>query len=194
MELSKHIIAPYIIAGGNSLRMGEDKRLLSYMGMTLIERVYLLAEFVTGIKPVLVGNNFDSPFFQSFESIPDAANEKGPLTGIVAALEHSESEWTLLLPVDMPRLNQEMLAALVTNADDFSESVTFIVGGFIECFPVLFRTAIRRFWRERLESNRLSLIQGLKLIRNKTIDFTAQEQFFLNLNTPKDVYRDQNSF
>lgn len=189
MDLSEHNISPYIIAGGHSLRMGQDKRLLSYQGMTLIERVYLLAEFVTGIKPVLVGDNLDASFFSSFERINDAAQGKGPLAGIVAALEHSMATWTLLLPVDMPRLNHDMIISLIKNIDEYSDSVTFSVDGFIECFPVIFKTSTLYFWRERLEGNQLSLIEGIKLLQNKTIDFSSDKQSFFNLNTPQDVHK-----
>ena len=190
MDSSANTIAPYIIAGGQSLRMRQDKRLLNYKGMTLLERVYMLAKSVTGREPVIVGDNLNDPAFDKYLKIPDAAQGMGPIGGIVAALENSHADWTLILPVDMPELTSEMISGLINCADDNCDSVNFSVGEFIECFPILLRTSTLSFWRERLAVNELVLINGIKLLRYKTIDYSSGSDALLNLNTPRDVSTD----
>lgn len=99
-------IAAYVLAGGRSSRMGQDKALLSLGGRPLVqhavsklrqltEEVYLL-----GSRPEL------APFAPL---VPDLREGCGPLGGIEAALAHTSREWILVLPVDMPFLPTALL-------------------------------------------------------------------------------------
>lgn len=187
MKLIVTKISPYILAGGRSSRMGRDKRLMSYKGMTLLERMCLLAESATGRKPVLVGDNLDAPEFTSYRCIRDAVHGQGPLGGIVAALEDSPTEWTLILPVDMPGLNPGMIESLILHIDGNSEVVLFGRDGFIETLAALYRKSALFFWQARLEGNELAPIKGIKQLRHRIVDCSADARAFVNLNRPSDL-------
>ncbi|MBC8278919.1 MAG: molybdenum cofactor guanylyltransferase [FCB group bacterium] len=187
MEIVVPKISPYILAGGMSSRMGRDKRLMSYKGMTLLERMCLLAESATGRKPVLVGDNLDAPEFTSYRCIRDAVHGQGPLGGIVAALEDSPTEWTLILPVDMPGLNPGMIESLILHIDGNSEVVLFGRDGFIETLAALYRKSALFFWQARLAGNELAPIKGIKQLRHRIVDCSADARAFVNLNRPSDL-------
>lgn len=55
--------------------------------------------------------------------IPDAQPGSGPLGGIVAALEHSTTDWNFVLAVDLPFLPVAVLQALAARAYTVEENV-----------------------------------------------------------------------
>jgi molybdopterin-guanine dinucleotide biosynthesis protein A len=99
-------LAGFVLAGGRSTRMGQDKALLSLGGVPLVQQaVWKLHKltsqvFVLGSRPEL------SPFAPL---VPDLRESCGPLGGMEAALSHTPCDWSVVLPVDMPFLPTALL-------------------------------------------------------------------------------------
>jgi molybdopterin-guanine dinucleotide biosynthesis protein A len=114
-------ISGFVLAGGRSSRLGRDKALLPWPpnafaegnGQTLLQHSIARLESVCATVSICA-NRDDFPFAGAV--IPDALQGSGPLGGIVAALEHSRTDWNLLLAVDLPLLPVEVLQALVARA------------------------------------------------------------------------------
>jgi molybdenum cofactor guanylyltransferase len=107
--------AGFVLAGGLSTRMGQDKALLPWKGSTLIEsvarEVFDAAGNVTLIgSPELYGN-------LGFPVIPDKIAGCGPLGGLHAALSATTADWNLLVACDMPGVNCLLLKDLLEAAD-----------------------------------------------------------------------------
>jgi len=115
-------IRPYILAGGRSSRMGQDKAMLPLAGRTLLGRtvdtlraVPLLRDAQEQVTITVVGDR------QSLEgadrAIPDLHPLCGPLGGMEAALadlEHTRlADWAFFIPVDMPFLPSPVIEALL---------------------------------------------------------------------------------
>ncbi len=114
-------ISGFVLAGGRSSRLGCDKALLpwppnafaegntqTFLGHT-IARLQCVCSTVS-----ICANRDDLPFPGAI--IPDSSSGSGPLGGIVAALEHSSTDWNLMLAVDLPFLPVEVLQALAARA------------------------------------------------------------------------------
>ena len=166
--------------------MGRDKRLLIYSGMTLLDRVCLLAETVTGKRPVLVGDNLPLIYRSRYQTIPDALPNKGPLAGLVAALEHNTCPWSLILPVDMPGLREEVIEGLFSVLGENVEAAALSGNNFIEPLAAVYRTNCASFWRNRLELGELSLIKGMYLLKHRACDVNNYREVLINLNRPAD--------
>ncbi|MES2221954.1 MAG: molybdenum cofactor guanylyltransferase [Acidobacteriota bacterium] len=114
-------ISGFVLAGGRSSRLGRDKALLPWppdetaegKSRTLLQHSIHRLESVCATVSVCASRD-DLPF--TGDVIPDALPESGPLGGIVAALEHSMTDWNLMLAVDLPFLPVEVLQALVRSA------------------------------------------------------------------------------
>lgn len=104
----------FVLAGGQSTRMGRDKALLAWQGRSLIE---LALEKLRGlgIEPRIVGARPDLERLAPV--IHDNFPGLGPLGGIEAALSVSGTELNLFLPVDLPLLPVEFLRWLIARAD-----------------------------------------------------------------------------
>ena len=104
----------FVLAGGQSTRMGRDKALLELAGRPLIEHA-LEKLRALGFSPRVVGLRPDLNAFAAV--IPDIHPHSGPLSGIEAALAASDTEQNLFLPVDLPLLPVEFLRWMVERAD-----------------------------------------------------------------------------
>lgn len=94
-----------ILAGGRSSRMGQDKALLKLDGDSQLCRTVALAK-AAGCDQILISRN--QPGF-----INDLYPDAGPLAGIQAALLQVHASQCLILPVDTPLLNAELLTLLL---------------------------------------------------------------------------------
>src|SRR5262245_25811683 len=88
----------FILAGGQSRRMGRDKATLKWGPASLLDHMTQLLSTVA--DPVRVVGR---------EELPDRIPGKGPLGGILTALETSERENNLVLAVDLPLLTPAFL-------------------------------------------------------------------------------------
>jgi len=113
-------VTAFILAGGRSSRMGSDKALLSFRDQTLLGRTLSLAAKVAD-KAVIVGPR--ERYAAHGETVEDIYPGCGPLAGIHAALCATESEWNLVLSVDMPLMTPEFLSWLLEQARGASELI-----------------------------------------------------------------------
>ncbi|HYL36438.1 MAG TPA: molybdenum cofactor guanylyltransferase [Bryobacteraceae bacterium] len=107
----------YVLAGGQSTRMGRDKALLSYRGATLVEHVARVVEGAldaaqTGAAVTILGD----PVRYSQLGFPvqaDLVAGCGPIGGIFTALSLSPCDWNLIVACDMPNLSSAGLRTLL---------------------------------------------------------------------------------
>ena len=104
-----------VLAGGRGERMGGiDKGLLLLAGRPLLSRVLDAVPADTG--GILIVANRHTSEYASFghpvvsDPWPDF---RGPLAGMLAALEHARSPWVLMVPCDAPRLPRHLAAGLI---------------------------------------------------------------------------------
>jgi len=102
------VIVGLILAGGLSSRMGADKASLVIEGRTLLQRT---ATALRVVGATIVAVSGDRP-----GGIPDRWPRSGPIGGIASAVEYLPDGELLIVPVDMPRLNQSVLEPLIPPA------------------------------------------------------------------------------
>jgi molybdopterin-guanine dinucleotide biosynthesis protein A len=121
-------ISGFVLAGGRSSRLGRDKALLPWPpnaaaegnGQTLLAHAMARLQRVCDTVSICA-NRDDLPTTEIV--IPDARPGSGPLGGIVAALEHSTTDWNLLLAVDLPFLPVAVLQSLAARASAPAETM-----------------------------------------------------------------------
>lgn len=95
-----------VLAGGRSQRMGADKARLLWQGRPLIEHQIALLQ-ASGCERVLVSGGYSA-----YPHVRDRWPQRGPLGGLASvAAEAPETRW-LVLAVDQPLLDVEMLRSL----------------------------------------------------------------------------------
>jgi molybdenum cofactor guanylyltransferase len=112
----------FVLAGGQSMRMGRDKALLPLDGRPLIEHMLDKMRRL-GLRGRICGSRPDLAQFA--DVLPDNFAQAGPLAGIEAALTVSDTELNLFVPVDLPGLPLEFLRWLMAR-DESSQAVAAI--------------------------------------------------------------------
>jgi molybdopterin-guanine dinucleotide biosynthesis protein A len=107
--------AGFVLAGGKSSRMGSDKAVLPFKGITLVEHVAAQVHEAAG-NVTLVGDPARYSNF-SYPVIRDIFPARGPLSGIHAALAASQSDWNLIVACDMPEVTAAFLTRLIHRAE-----------------------------------------------------------------------------
>lgn len=178
-----------LLAGGLSSRMGEDKAELPIEGESLLQRGLKLLN-ATGSELILVSGRDGNP-----SAVPDIIPHSGPPGGVYSCLEYLlkfnklDDNPLLLMPVDMPFLNTDVLTALL-NAIEGVDACHFEG----EVFPCVVRASENlRLHLEKLftESHELggkrSMRAVLKFCNSKSIAKNMfAEEVFRNINTPAD--------
>ena len=94
-------IGGYVLAGGESSRMGRDKALLELADKPLLRHAVKKLRRVCMDVRVLSANPAHAAYAPV---VPDIHPGCGPLGGMEAALAHSVFTWNLFMPVDLPFL------------------------------------------------------------------------------------------
>ncbi|MEK4438475.1 molybdenum cofactor guanylyltransferase [Paenibacillus sp. FSL K6-2862] len=101
-----------ILAGGLSSRMGSNKALLPLDGSIVLEHVASAIAPAVSRVIVAAGPNVDAYQALGYTCVEDGYPGKGPLAGLHAALEASETEWNLVCACDLPLIQPSFFTTL----------------------------------------------------------------------------------
>src|SRR5207253_9121742 len=112
-------IAGFVLAGGKSSRMGEDKASLRLEGHSLLDIACRKLLAITS-EVFIVGSRKQF----GAEAIEDIFADRGPLGGIHAALALGHAELNLVMAVDLPFVDDKFLGYLACEAKAWDAVVT----------------------------------------------------------------------
>ena len=190
-------VAGFILAGGESSRMGVDKGLLEIAGAPMIVRAARLVESVVGAPALVVGTP-EKYRGLGLRAIADDWSGCGPLGGIATALRASEADWNLIVACDLPYLTQEWLEYLMQRARN-SEAEAVVPMSLVpaskrgaEPLCAMYHTGGGPAIRRALERGVRKVTDGLAELRVEVIEpeewkgFDSGGLLFKNVNTPAD--------
>ena len=136
--------AGFVLAGGQSSRMGRDKALELFCGRKLIE-IAIGTLRGAGIEAAIAGARSDLSGFAPV--VEDAEPDKVPLGGICAAFGATSAERAAFVSVDLPLLPASLISCMIGHSRITGSAVTLCsVNGFVQTFPaVLGRVALPHF-------------------------------------------------
>ncbi|MGA9061672.1 MAG: NTP transferase domain-containing protein [Terracidiphilus sp.] len=210
--------AGFVLAGGQSSRMGPDKALLRFAGRPLVEHALsILRE--AGLPVSIAGANPSSRSSLAAYApiIEDAEPGLGPLAGVCAALASTSARravfparHAVFLPIDLPLLPPSLLVFLLHHAGITGRAVTVpTVSGFTQTFPAVLDRTLLPALQNELEGRRAGCFSAFQAaadgldqaISAVAVEFLAQSgqvthplglppvHWFLNLNSPADLER-----
>ena len=181
-----------VLAGGRSSRMGRDKAtLLLPDGRSLLDRALQTLQDV-GARELLVsvrpGQTYGKP---NTREVVDAADNCGPLAGLIAALGNASTECILVLAVDLPAMSPDYLRKLLAASATHGGAVPHH-GGFYEPLAAVYPRIAVAAAREVFSSGQYSLQAWVQVLAKKgQIQPVPVEPFetgfFANWNQPDDT-------
>jgi molybdenum cofactor guanylyltransferase len=183
--------AGFILAGGKSSRMGEDKAFLRLGDKTLLEIARGLVSQVCGQVSVVGDRGRFGP-----EAIEDIYRDSGPLGGIHAALAATKSDLNLVIAVDTPFLEPKFLRWMLHRAATTHSIVTVprLASGF-QPLCAVYRRSFKAFAEVALKNGNFKIDPLYAKVRtcpitNAELNHLAFDlRMFDNLNTRADFNR-----
>jgi molybdopterin-guanine dinucleotide biosynthesis protein A len=182
-------IQAFILAGGQSRRMGTDKSQLRLENQTFTER---LAETLEQVSDAitLVGARYAHP---KYKSVADLYQDWGALGGLHAALAACESEWAIVVACDLPFVTAGLFNYLASLRANYDAIVPIQPDGRPQPLAALYGIEpCRQRAAELIESGRRRPLDLLELVNTRWVPFNElrnldqAEKFFVNINTPED--------
>jgi molybdenum cofactor guanylyltransferase len=174
-----------ILAGGKSSRMGFDKAQLDFHGEPQVSWLNSLLEIFCG-KIFVSGSPANIP--GGFDFIEDRYESGGPLNGILSAWYlHPTASW-LVVPVDMPNVNREVVSLLVQGRTENREAVYFLhpTTNLIEPLPLILEPSAYPNLLKQFQQGNTSLNSFLKA--GSGIPIIIQDPaWLLNINSPSEM-------
>ena len=188
-------ITGFVLAGGRSARLGRDKTQLPWARGTLLDHaVARLAQVCPQVWVcVRCSSAGQKPPAGASGCIADAAEDAGPLAGIVAALEHTTTDWNLLFAADMPFVPVSVLAALAARAGASPHTCVLAIGdGRPQPLCGLYHRRLAPGLRRSLEQGTLKVMAALQQAVRMPEFFHPQAEspaaanWWRNINTAAD--------
>lgn len=182
-------IGGFILAGGESARMGKPKGLLELNGAPMIVHMARIVETVAG-KPIVVG----SPQMHELLGLRAIADEfpgAGPLGGIATALRAADRPWNLIVACDLPFLTRAWLEYLAGRALASAEDAVIPMSeGGAEPLCAMYNKRGEEAIRAALARGTHKVTDGLASLRVESVApaewkaFDSEGLLFKNMNSP----------
>jgi molybdenum cofactor guanylyltransferase len=180
-------IEAYVLAGGQSKRMGKDKGLTMFKKKPMISHVIMSLEALNLPVTIITANSGYAQF--GHRLLEDIIPGKGPMGGLYTALKTTSADAVLLLSCDMPAINPEILRLLVSgNAKN--KIKVFEVKGKIYPFPGIYPRDLLSTVTQKLKNEELKMLDLICKHDCDVIDLAPQnEQLFININNQQDLIK-----
>lgn len=185
-EIKTPVVNGLVLAGGKSMRMGQDKGTIDYHGMP--QREYAAKLLDTFCEQTFISTSKDIE--SEFDLIPDSFSGLGPYGGILSAFRHDPNAAWLVVATDIPLLDESAIAQLINNRNP-SKVAT--------CFhnpETKFPEPLITLWEPRAYTRLLDFLAlGYSCPRKALINSEIEElqisnlDALLNANTPEEKER-----
>ena len=185
-------ISAVILADGQAKRMGgADKGLQLLHGKPLFQHIY--ERLRTQVEQISINANRNHAEYSADGLMVFAdriAGFQGPLSGILTALERSETDFVLFVPCDCPFFPQNLLEKLKSAVVFHGVSIAYVHDGEREhpTFCLMARS-LKDKLADYLASGERRMLQFMRQNGAVSVDFSENKQAFTNINTLDDLTR-----
>jgi molybdenum cofactor guanylyltransferase len=184
-------VGAFVLAGGESSRMGRDKALLELGGVPMIVRTARLVATVAGRATVVGAPEVYGRL--GLRAIQDDWPGAGPLGGIATALRASECAWNLMVACDLPYLTREWLEFLMGRARKSNADAVLPMNeaGAEPLCAMYGKSCEAAIWLA-LDRDVRKVTEGLAHLRVEQVErsewkiFDSEGLLFKNMNSPAD--------
>lgn len=123
MALKTPPVHGLVLAGGRSVRMGQDKSVMTWHGKP--QREYMADVLKTLCQEVYFSCRAGQEIESAYPSLPDTFSELGPYGAILSAFRHQPNTAWLVVACDLPLLDHSTLEFLLQNRQARRIATTF---------------------------------------------------------------------
>lgn len=183
-------ITGIILAGGRARRMDErDKGLIKLENRPLIS--YVIKAVSPQVQQLMINANRNQANYGEF-GFPVISDQitgfVGPLAGMAAAIQSSDSEYILSVPCDTPWIPMDLASRMLKTIEERQAEVCVAHDGdrMHPVFALIHRNRAESL-AEYLASGERAVHRWCRQQRLAIADFSDQPDAFTNVNTPEEL-------
>jgi len=182
-----------ILCGGESSRMGKDKGLLTFSGLTFIEHI------IRKIKPLglnyclSINPNQVAVYEKEFKEqtlIVDQFSAIGPLGGLLSVHIQYPNKHIMLLPCDDPKVSVKIIDLLIRAIDEYMDAIVLETKKGLEPLRAIyfnkFLKSILIKKKSEATHSKFRSYSLRELLQNAQIQRLAYSESLININTKAD--------
>jgi len=176
----------FILSGGKSSRMGRDKGMVFLRGKSMISFI-IEAVKEAGVPVNVIANDIEYRSF-GFPVYADVVTEKGPMGGLLTALENSEAEVIFLVSCDMPLISTEAIKHLLKFANS-KKIIAATVEGRVNPLFALYPKSLKPDVETRIASGKLKMTDFILENKHTLVPSIARDfpHVFRNVNNEEEL-------
>ena len=181
-----------VLAGGRSLRMGEDKAFIEIEGMPIVQRICRL--FLHLFQEVIIVTNHRERYLQfDVEVYDDLIPDLGALGGLYTAIASATFTYSFVVACDMPFLRKGVIDYLTQKRDNYDVIIPRTRDGFQPLHAIYSKNCIEPI-QTVLKQNKRRIIDLFPLVHLNIVDanefysLDPNMESFININTPEDLF------
>ncbi len=191
-----------ILAGGKSSRMKSNKVFLKINGEPLLMHVVRETSKISDHIIVAIGKDDKEEDYayilpKSVKIVHDKTETKAALHGMLTGLEAIETDYAIILAVDTPFINANVIKQLQFEAQGLDIAIPTWANGNIEPLYAVYNVATT-LWvlKKAVNEGEIRIKEVINKLKN--INYVPIEKFkdsganlncFFNINTPEDLKR-----
>jgi len=174
-----------LLAGGKSSRMGQDKAFMMYGEKFLFE--YSLSVLKHFSLDIIVSSS--NPFFNNpdFRRIEDEIPNLGPIGGILSCLKQIKNPLAIILPCDLPLINENIIELLIQNFFGYDISIALNHENRPEPLIGIYSSSIIPFLEKSIALKKYKIQELFSAVKTNFTSFPdLSSETFRNVNSPDD--------
>jgi len=184
---SKNDTTGVLLAGGKSLRMGQDKARIEINGKPLLSRSLKLLR--RHFPSVLIAGDRPDLATADIPAIPDIYPGSA-LGGLYTGLKSAQTNWIFVAPCDMPYPDVKILELLLMHRNDADAVVPKTPQGYEPVFALYHKNCLPHM-EEMLQHGQYRIYDFYQRIKVHYLDWsqmpTGWERSLRNINTPEQL-------
>jgi len=191
MSEAKTNMTAIILAGGNSIRMGQNKAFVPIDGVPIITRIHtLLTELFDEV--IIITNQND--LFKNLDSriYADLLPDKGALGGLYTGVFFSRFDYSFCVACDMPFIKRSLVQFLIRNTDNADAVVPRTSDGLQPLHAIYSKRCLDAM-RRVIDQGKYKIIDFYNLVKVKILEesdflyLDPLKESFMNVNTPEEL-------
>lgn len=187
--IGQNTVCGVVLAGGMGRRMQHrDKGLMLFKSRPLVN--YAIDALRPLVGELLISANRNRDQYSRFgHPVIDDASDRfdGPLAGILSAMRATEAEVLIVMPCDSPMIQTRHLSRLLAALDENSNIAVAFDGERLHPVVMAIRSHLRTDLQRYLATGQRKLQIWLQRHQVVLVDFSAEPEIFVNLNTLADL-------
>jgi len=165
-------ITAIILAGGQSRRMGRDKASLPLGEQTLLEQ--LIEQLAGRFQEIIISVSKGQPYpLNNVRQVEDRYENAGPLAGLLAGLQASSSDISLVVPCDQPEIDLGIVRDMLQVLGQHDLVYPRLDGQIPHPLFALYRRSLWPVIEKLINEGKLSVLHLLTEVKAVALDIPA---------------------